>query len=41
MTPLPPSIGKLTPVMKELFFSSARNDIACATSSTVPGRPKA
>lgn len=41
MAPLPPSTGKFTPVIKELLDSSARNSIAWATSSTVPGRPKA
>ena len=41
IAPLPPSTGKFTPVINELLDSSARNIIASATSSTVPGRPKA
>lgn len=36
----PPSTGRLTPVMK-LAASDARKAMACATSSTSPGRPRA
>lgn len=36
----PPSMGRLTPVMK-LAASDARKAMLCATSSTSPGRPRA
>lgn len=36
----PPSMGRLTPVMK-LAASEARKAMLCATSSTSPGRPRA
>ncbi|KZS17946.1 Uncharacterized protein APZ42_015968 [Daphnia magna] len=38
--PRPPSTGSVTPVMNEAS-SEARNAIALATSSAVPGRPRA
>ena len=40
MACLPPSTGRLTPVMK-LAESEARKAMAWATSSTSPGRPSA